>query len=200
VLFHALVANLLVLVVLVEEAVLLGGGLHALLTLVGQRLVQVRVVVGRSRRFDLRLHGSEIRLSPESHGDFVDLVTMSGVLLQVLNGNLLLDLRQARGQVESLVTSHRELQVLIFLVVSVRRVARCRRGSSTLEIDGAARKPGELGPGLERPGGVIFLARHTYLVADEGGKIVITGSGCVEVGAHSFHQLPRVTMVLEGSA
>ena len=189
-LLHALVTNLFILVIRVEEAVLRLRILDD--AQVRYRILLVVIVMAGGRCLSLAFYEGEIGLLAEPHSYFVGRIIDSWFSLEILARDHLLDEGHTRRLVEAILAANRELYVLELLVVSLRRVVRRRRRRPSLEIYCSPWEPSQLCSRLEAPVRIILLPSNVKPLSGQIGQVVVSSPGGVEVRAHGLEELLRI--------
>lgn len=156
VLLHTFVAYSFVLIIGIEKRMRLVLIHLRILAHVRQRLLDV-VIVLRAWGHSLGANPCEVKLRSVSNSFLIDLVLVPWLVDQVLNGQLGLQLGNARWQLESSILALTVVQILKVVIIMLVIVAVWRRRLSCQVVIIVSFEPAELVPSLEGPFWVRFL-------------------------------------------
>lgn len=119
---------------------------------------------------------------------FINLIIMMWLINSILNWDLFLYFGHTRWQMESLMFAHRIFEIVIFLVIWLRRITSDWRRRVTSKVYISPWEPCKFCTWLERPVRIRLLIGISYFLSSETGKIVIASTRLIEISTHSLNK------------
>jgi len=185
VLLHSMVADFFPLIMFVEKRMRLVLVDTLCLAHVWQRLFYMAIVLGTGSHA-LRANTSEVKLGSISNTFLIDLIFVSRLVDQILDGQLRLKLGHAWWQLESSIPTLSVVQTLKVRIIVLVVVSIWRRRLRWQVVVVVGFEPANLIPTLEGPLRICLFIWLRNGLAKQNRKVVITRASFIQVSTHGL--------------